>query len=123
MTAPDNPETGPIGDRVLYEDEHVRIWEMVLEPGQRSPLHHHENDYVVVVVEGDHVTVEPAEASEERSGDGYGSVEVTPGRASSCTRAPPRWPSTPESSAIATSRSSCSARPPGLGRAAPSPSP
>ena len=76
MTAPENPEIGPIGDRVLYEDEHVRIWDMVLEPGQRSPLHHHENDYVVVVVEGDH---EPAEASEERSGAGYGSVEVTPG--------------------------------------------
>lgn len=80
MTAPDNPEIGPIGDRVLYEDDHVRIWEMVLEPGQRSPLHHHENDYVVVVVEGDHVTVEPAEASEERSGDGYGSVAVEPGQ-------------------------------------------
>ena len=80
MTAPANPEIGPIGDRVLYEDEHVRIWEMILEPGQRSPLHHHENDYVVVVVEGDRVTVEPAETSEERSGDGYGSVAVTPGQ-------------------------------------------
>ena len=80
MTSPDNSEIGPIGDRVLYEDEQVRIWEMVLEPGQRSPLHHHEHDYVVVVVEGDHATVEPAEASEERSGDGYGSVAVTPGQ-------------------------------------------
>ena len=80
MTAPANPEIGPIGDRVLYEDEHVRIWEMILEPGQRSPLHHHENDYVVVVVEGDRVTVEPAETSGERSGDGCGSVAVTPGQ-------------------------------------------
>lgn len=80
MTAPDSPETGPIGDRVLYEDEHIRVWDMVLEPGQRSPLHHHENDYIVVVVEGDHVTVEPAEASEERAGDGYGSVAVEPGQ-------------------------------------------
>ena len=80
MPVPDNPEIGPIGDRVLYEDAQVRVWEMVLEPGQRSPLHHHEHDYVVVVVEGDHVTVEPAEMPEDRSGPGYGSVEVTPGQ-------------------------------------------
>lgn len=79
MTAVDHAELGPIGDRVLFEDEHIRIWEMVLEPGQRSPLHHHEHDYVVVLVEGDHITVEPAETSEERSGPGYGSLAVTPG--------------------------------------------
>lgn len=65
-------DLGPIGDRVLFEDEHIRVWEMVLEPGQRSPLHHHENDYVVVVVEGDHVTLEPLEAASK-------SAPVAPG--------------------------------------------
>jgi len=44
---------------------------MVLEPGERSPMHHHEHDYIVVV-EGDHVTVEPLEA-------GAKSAPVTPG--------------------------------------------
>lgn len=58
----DNAELGPIGDRVLFEDEQIRVWEMVLEPGESSPLHHHEHDYIVVVVEGDRVTVEPLEA-------------------------------------------------------------
>ena len=80
MTDIQGAELGPIGDRVLFEDEHIRVWEMVLEPGQRSPLHHHENDYVVVVVEGDHVTVEPLEAGGDGSGSGPKSANVTPGQ-------------------------------------------
>lgn len=79
MTDRDPAELGPIGDRVLYEDDEIRIWEMVLEPNQRSPLHHHAHDYAVVVVEGDHVTVEPGAGSDERSGEGYGSAAVSPG--------------------------------------------
>ena len=74
-TAP--AELGPIGDRVLFEDEHIRVWEMVLEPGERSPLHHHEHDYIVVVVEGDHVTVELLEMGDD--GSGSKSAQVTPG--------------------------------------------
>ncbi|MCY3617634.1 MAG: hypothetical protein OXH67_00940 [Acidimicrobiaceae bacterium] len=65
-------DLGPIGDRVLFEDEQIRVWEMVLEPGERSPMHHHTHDYIVVVVEGDHVTVEPLEA-------GSKSAPVVPG--------------------------------------------
>jgi predicted metal-dependent enzyme (double-stranded beta helix superfamily) len=65
-------DLGPIGDRVLFEDEQIRVWEMVLEPGERSPMHHHEYDYIVVVVEGDHVTVEPL-------GDNSKSASVAPG--------------------------------------------
>ena len=73
----DRAELGPIGDRVLFEDEHIRVWEMVLEPGERSPLHHHENDYIVVVVEGDQVTVEPLATGGE--GSGSKSSGVAPG--------------------------------------------
>ena len=79
MTDTDHAELGPIGDRVLFEDEQIRVWEMVLEPGERSPMHHHEHDYVVVVVEGDHVDVEPVGASKERSDSGYVSRSITPG--------------------------------------------
>lgn len=79
MADPDRTELGPIGDRVLFEDDQIRVWDMVLEPGERSPLHHHEHDYVVVVVEGDHVSVEPGPHSDERSGAGYGATPVTPG--------------------------------------------
>ena len=74
-------QLGPIGDRVLFEDDKIRVWEMVLEPNERSPAHHHAHDYVIVVCEGDHVTVQPVPGSEERSGEGYGALVVTPGEA------------------------------------------
>ena len=80
MTIADRAEIGPIGDRVLYEDLHLRVWEMVLEPGERSPLHHHDHDYVVVVVEGDHVTVEPAEGNADTPDSGPKSARVAPGQ-------------------------------------------
>ena len=70
---------GPIGDRVLYEDSQVRIWEMVLEPGERSPRHHHDNDYVVVIVEGDHATVEPVDEVTGEPGPAF-SAAMEPGK-------------------------------------------
>jgi hypothetical protein len=48
----DDP-VGGIGDHVLFEDDHVRIWEMRLEPGEASDLHHHEHDYYLVIFSGD----------------------------------------------------------------------
>ena len=46
-----------IASRILFEDSRIRIWEMILEPGQDSGRHHHSNDYVVVLVEGDKVGI------------------------------------------------------------------
>jgi quercetin dioxygenase-like cupin family protein len=51
----EQPESGPIGTRILFEDEHVRIWDMTLEAGEDSGRHHHENPYAIVIVEGDRV--------------------------------------------------------------------
>ena len=48
---------GKIGGRVLFEDDRVRIWELVLEPGEASDLHQHEHDYYLVIFEGDYVAV------------------------------------------------------------------
>lgn len=46
---------GGVGGRVLLEDENVRIWELILEPGEASDLHKHEHDYYLVIFEGDYV--------------------------------------------------------------------
>ena len=46
---------GGVGGRVLREDDRVRIWELVLEPGEASDLHKHEHDYYLVIFEGDYV--------------------------------------------------------------------
>lgn len=44
---------GGVGTEVLYEDDDVKIWEMALEPGEWSDLHHHEHDYFLVIDSGD----------------------------------------------------------------------
>jgi hypothetical protein len=43
---------GPVGQRVVFEDERVRVWDIVLEPGGYFGLHKHELDYVIVCLEG-----------------------------------------------------------------------
>lgn len=30
------PELGPIGDKILFENDHVRIWSVKLDPGERQ---------------------------------------------------------------------------------------
>ncbi|MDX1649149.1 MAG: hypothetical protein R3263_04775, partial [Myxococcota bacterium] len=54
---------GKVADRVLFEDDHVRIWEMKLEPGEHSDLHHHEHDYYLCISEGDLVAGIPPKDS------------------------------------------------------------
>ncbi len=44
---------GGVGTTVLFEDDDVRIWELKLEPGQASDLHHHEHDYILIIMSGD----------------------------------------------------------------------
>ena len=44
---------GNVADTLLYEDDDVKIWEMTLEPGEWSDLHHHEHEYFLVIDSGD----------------------------------------------------------------------
>ena len=46
---------GGVGGRILLDDEKVRIWELILEPGEASALHRHDHDYYLVIFEGDYV--------------------------------------------------------------------
>jgi hypothetical protein len=48
-------EHGQVGTRVLLETDEIRVWEMVLEPGESSGLHHHQHDYVFVYTTDDNV--------------------------------------------------------------------
>ena len=50
---------GPIATKVLYEDERVRIWDQVIEPGQTTGPHHHALPYALVTVEGAPLDVMP----------------------------------------------------------------
>ena len=49
---------GPVATTLLFENEGVRIWNLVVEPGQASPWHLHDLDYVLVTAEGVGLTIE-----------------------------------------------------------------
>src|SRR5690242_10239883 len=38
---------GPVASKVVFENEHVKIWEADVGPGEDFPLHHHFYDYVL----------------------------------------------------------------------------
>ncbi|MBW2294048.1 MAG: hypothetical protein JRG94_17310 [Deltaproteobacteria bacterium] len=48
-----------IADKLLFENERVRIWEMRLEPGLDGPPHRHDCDHVLVQISGDRMAVVP----------------------------------------------------------------
>jgi beta-alanine degradation protein BauB len=34
-----------VGTRLLLENDHVRVWDLTLEPGERVPFHRHRTSY------------------------------------------------------------------------------
>lgn len=52
MLTPEDVQANPIGTTLLFEDDRVRIWQIVLDPGQDAPFHTHNLDYTTVTVEG-----------------------------------------------------------------------
>ena len=68
-----------IGDRILFEDDQIRIWEMCLQPGEYSETHFHGLPYAIVVVSGDHITVDCVGNLEGLPADGYGATKVEQG--------------------------------------------
>jgi hypothetical protein len=54
---------GGVGTKLLFEDDDVKIWEMLLEPGQASDLHEHKYDYILVIHGGDVVAGVPPKST------------------------------------------------------------
>lgn len=49
---PVEPKLGPVGQEIVFENDRVRVWHILLEPGEGQPLHRHEHPYLVVAVQG-----------------------------------------------------------------------
>jgi len=49
------PRRGDVATTLLFENDSVKVWEMLLEPGEASDLHHHHHPYFFVVIEGESI--------------------------------------------------------------------
>jgi quercetin dioxygenase-like cupin family protein len=76
---PHERKLGPIADRVLFENERVRIWELRMAPGQQGPVHRHDLDHILVQIDGDRMAVVPEPDSEGPYRD-YAEADVVPGQ-------------------------------------------
>jgi hypothetical protein len=58
-TEPVGRTLGGVGTKVVFEDHRVRVWVLDLAPGERSPIHRHDHDHLLIQVKGDRIAVEP----------------------------------------------------------------
>jgi hypothetical protein len=82
-----NAPLGPVANNVLIDNDRVRIWEMSLAPGEASPLHHHDLDYMVILIEGDRIAGIPGPQSSRRAR----AADVVPGRVAYLARGETEW--------------------------------
>lgn len=45
------PANLDVGTRVWFENDRIRVWEILLPPGERGPFHNHTRNYFWTVVE------------------------------------------------------------------------
>jgi len=56
-------ELGNVATRLLFENERVKVWEMLLEPGESSDLHRHGLDYLLYILEGSSIDADRADGT------------------------------------------------------------
>jgi hypothetical protein len=50
-------ELGPIGDKVIFENESIRVWSFSVAPGGLKRMHRHELPYLIVPLSGGRVEI------------------------------------------------------------------
>jgi beta-alanine degradation protein BauB len=56
----------PPAQKLLLKNRRVRVWEMVLEPGETYPLHRHRYPYLSIMLDAATVVMTGPEGGEER---------------------------------------------------------
>jgi len=70
-------ELGPVGTEVIYEDDRVRVWRLELAPGERSAVHRHDLDNILIQISGDRIAAIPEPDSQGEYRD-FISADITP---------------------------------------------
>ena len=74
----DQRSFGGVGNKLVYENDRVRVWELRLEPGQESPVHKHDLDHILIQIAGDKIALAPEPDTASRYKD-YLEADVVPG--------------------------------------------
>jgi predicted metal-dependent enzyme (double-stranded beta helix superfamily) len=74
----DQRSFGGVGNKLVYENDRVRVWELRLDPGQESPVHKHELDHILIQISGDKIALAPEPDTASRYKD-YMEADVVPG--------------------------------------------
>ena len=69
---------GGVGTKVVFEDERVRVWVLSLAPGERSAIHRHDTDHLLIQVKGDRIAVAPEPDTRSPYKDAF-AADVIPG--------------------------------------------
>ena len=54
---------GPIGNRVIFENDQVRVWELAVDPGKSKGVHRHELPYVIVPMTDGEIEIKSIDGS------------------------------------------------------------
>jgi len=65
---------GPIGTHVLHENDAVRVWAVIVEPGARQPWHRHLLPYLIVPLTGGDIEIESVDGVVRRPKETVGEV-------------------------------------------------
>jgi quercetin dioxygenase-like cupin family protein len=65
---------GPIGSSILYENDAVRVWAVVVEPGAKQPWHRHLLPYLIVPLTGGDIEIESVDGVIRRPKETVGEV-------------------------------------------------
>jgi len=63
---------GPIGNRVIFENEMVRVGELAVEPGKSKGLHRHDLPYVIVPLTAGKIEIESIDGKVYRPNEKVG---------------------------------------------------
>jgi hypothetical protein len=65
---------GPIGTHVLFENDAVRVWTVVVEPGSKQYWHRHLLPYLIVPLTGGDIEIESVDGVVRRPSETVGEV-------------------------------------------------
>ncbi|MEZ5649823.1 MAG: hypothetical protein R3E87_04660 [Burkholderiaceae bacterium] len=56
--------TKNVGSQVVFENDKVKVWDFVLQPGEETPMHRHEHSYIWYAIAGGSLQAEDPEGND-----------------------------------------------------------